>query len=75
MHNERQNGGTETHISTVDARSGSRTQVTRNILVVSLILVVGLLIIAVGVGYFETDQTGADGVNSGNATRSAAGAD
>lgn len=69
MHTEQENGGTETHVSTVEARSGSRTPVTRNILVISLVLVVGLLIIAVGFGYFKTDQTGADGVNGSNSTQ------
>jgi hypothetical protein len=66
---EQGNDGIETHVSTVEARSGSRTPVTRNILVVSLIMVVGLLIVAVGFGYFKTDQTGADGVNGSNSTQ------
>lgn len=71
MHEEQRDGGTETHISTVEARSGSRTTVTRNILLISLMLVVGILIIAVGVGFFRTNQTGADGVNGANATQPA----
>ena len=40
MHEEKENGETVTHVSTVEARSGSRTKVTRNILVISLILIV-----------------------------------
>ena len=60
------------HLSDVEARAGSRTRVTRNILVISLVLIIAILIAAVGLGYFETDQTGADEINaghSGQATR------
>ncbi|MBZ9646658.1 hypothetical protein K9B33_03795 [Sphingobium sp. 3R8] len=55
-----------THVTTTDARSGSRTRVTRNILAVSLLLIVILLAVAVGFGFFETGQSGADNVNVDN---------
>lgn len=66
MYKENENGDVTTHVSEVEARSGSRTPVTRNILVVSLLLVVILLVIALTFGFFETGQTGADDVNGGN---------
>lgn len=72
MHKEQENGEVVTHLSEVEARSGSRTRVTRNILVVSLLLVIVLFIAALGFGFFETSQTGADDVNGGNAVRTAA---
>lgn len=71
MHKEREDGEVVTHVSETEARSGSRTRVTRNILVISLVLVVALLAITMGFGFFETDQTGADQVN-GNMTQSGA---
>jgi Flp pilus assembly protein TadB len=69
MHEEKQDGETVTHLSTAEARSGSRTKVTRNILVVSLILVVLAFIIALASGFFETAQTGADDINADNTAR------
>jgi len=66
MHKETDNGETVTHLSAVEARSGSRTTVTRNILLISLILVIAALIVALGTGFFRTAQTGADQVNDGN---------
>ncbi|WP_311268959.1 hypothetical protein [Sphingobium sp. WCS2017Hpa-17] len=63
MHKEREDGEVVTHVSETEARSGSHTRVTRNILVVSLVLVIAVLAIAMGFGFFETDQTGADQVN------------
>jgi len=68
MHEEKDKGERVTHLSTVEARSGSRTAVTRNILVISLILVVAAFIVALGAGFFETARTGADEVNDGNST-------
>lgn len=70
MHTEQDHGESVTHLSETEARSGSRTRVTRNILVVSLFLVVLLFVISVGVGFFETDRTGADGVNSDGTAQS-----
>ncbi len=44
---------------------------TRNILVVSLVLVIALLAITMGFGFFETGQSGADQVNGDNVTQGA----
>ncbi len=64
MHKEKEDGAVVTHMSATDARSGSPTRMTRNILVISLVLVAILLAIAVGFGFFETGQTGADHINA-----------
>lgn len=69
MHKENEDGEVVTHVSKVEARAGSKTPVTRNILVVSLALVVILLLIAVAFGFFETDKSGADQVNTDNASQ------
>ncbi|BBD01695.1 MULTISPECIES: hypothetical protein [Sphingobium] len=69
MHKEREDGDIVTHVSETEARSGSRTRVTRNILVVSLVLVIALLAITMGFGFFETGQSGADQVNGDNVTQ------
>lgn len=73
MHKEREDGETVTHLTEIEARSGSRTRMTRNILIVSLVLVAILLAFALAFGFFETDRSGADGVNADaqqhNATR------
>ncbi|MET0238305.1 MAG: hypothetical protein ABW184_00260 [Sphingobium sp.] len=66
MHKEQENGEVVTHLSEVEAKGASRTPVTRNILVISLSLVVILFVIALGFGFFETSQTGADQVNADN---------
>ena len=66
MHKEQENGEMVTHLSEVEARSGSQTRVTRNILVVSLLLVIILFVAALGFGFFETAKTGADSVNADN---------
>lgn len=71
MYKKEENGEVITHVSAVEARSGSRTRVTRNILLISLSLVVILLIIALGFGFFETGQTGADQVNTDNGSQMA----
>jgi hypothetical protein len=63
MHEEKQDGETVTHLSTAEARSGSRTKVTRNILVVLA------FIIALASGFFETAQTGPDDINADNTAR------
>lgn len=72
MHKEREDGEVVTHVTETEARSGSRTRVTRNILVVSLVLVIAVLAITMGFGFFETGQSGADQVN-GNVTQQSPG--
>jgi hypothetical protein len=71
MHMEEKNGQDEPHLSGVEARSGSRTPVTRNILAISLVLIVALFIVVVGIGYLATDRSGADGVSADNTAREA----
>jgi hypothetical protein len=72
MYKESEDGEVVTHVSKVEARAGSKTHANRNILVVSLALVVVLLVIAVAFGFFETDKTGADQVNTDNASQATA---
>ncbi|WP_420143477.1 hypothetical protein [Sphingobium sp.] len=69
MEKKQEDGETVTHVSKVEARAGSRTTVTRSILIVSLILVVALLFLVVAGGYFKADQTGADKVNADNSSQ------
>lgn len=69
MYTEKQDGEPVTHVSEVEAKGGSRTRVTRNILVISLALIVLLFIVTVGFGFLKTGQTGADGVNGDNAAQ------
>lgn len=71
MEKRQEDGETVTHLSKVEARSGSRTTATRSILVTSLALVIAVLLIVVAIGYFRADQTGADEVNGDNSARSA----
>lgn len=68
MHKEQEDGEIVTHVTETEARSGSRTRMTRNILAVSLLLAIAVLAIAMGFGFFETQQTGADQIN-GNMTQ------
>lgn len=65
MHTEKH--GTETHLNKIEARAGSRNKTNRNALVAGLILVVILFAVIVGLGFFQTDRTGADEVTSQNA--------
>ena len=66
MHEEKEGGETVTHLSTAEARGGSRTKVTRNILAVSLVLIVIAFAAALGFGFFQTAQSGADDVSPDN---------
>jgi hypothetical protein len=61
-----------THVSTVEARSGSRTRATRNILAASLVLVVIAFVVALGFGFFQTARTGADEISADNTARNEA---
>jgi hypothetical protein len=69
MHQEKEDGDTVTHLSTTEARSGSRTKVTRNILIISLVLITAAFIAALGFGYFQTAKTGADNITADNTAR------
>jgi hypothetical protein len=65
MHTEE--NGTETHLNKIEARAGSRTKVNRNALVAGLLLVIVAFAIIVGLGYLQTDRTGADEVTADKA--------
>lgn len=71
MYQEQKKGETVTHLSKVEARSGSHTLVTRNILFISLALVVALLVAALAFGFFNTAKTGADKVSADNGAQAA----
>lgn len=72
MYKEQENGKTVAHLSTVEARSGSRTKITRNILAISLGLVIVLLLVALAFGFLETGQSGADKVTADNTAQTEA---
>lgn len=59
------------HLSKTEARGGTRNKANRNVLVISLVLVIIAFIAVVGSGFFTTDRTGADEVNAANASTSA----
>lgn len=69
MYKEQDNGETVTHVSDVEAKGGSKSPVTRNILVISLALVIIVLLASLAFGFFETDRTGADQVMADNAAQ------
>lgn len=71
MHQEREDGENVTHVSTTEARSGSRNKLNRTVLFISLPLVVLVFAVIVAFGFLNTSQTGADNVNGGNAVQSA----
>jgi flagellar basal body-associated protein FliL len=71
MHTENDNGDVVTHISRTEARAGSPTRVTRNILFISLALIIILFAIALMLGFFQTGKTGADAVTADNTAQSA----
>lgn len=54
------------HINKVDARSGSRSKLNRNVLAISLTLVIIVMLVVLGTGFFSTDRSGADQVNAEN---------
>ncbi len=70
MYQEKQDGEVVTHVSAVEAKGGSKSRVSRNILVISLLLVIIALIVSVALGFFETDRTGADQVTADNTAQS-----
>lgn len=61
MHTEKH--GTETHLSKIEARAGSRNKTNRNALGAGLALVIIIFVVVVGLGYLQTDRTGADEVS------------
>ncbi len=72
MHEEKERGETVTHISTLEARGGSRTKVTRNILAVSLILILLAFSAALAIGFFQTSKSGADDISADNTAKNEA---
>ncbi len=70
MYKEQQDGDVVTHVSAVEAKGGSKSRVTRNILVVSLFLIIVALIASLAFGFFETDRTGADQVTADTTAQS-----
>ncbi|MES2174259.1 MAG: hypothetical protein V4523_09985 [Pseudomonadota bacterium] len=70
MYKEQQDGDVVTHVSAVEAKGGSKSRVSRNILVVSLFLVIVALVASLALGFFETDRTGADQVTADNTAQS-----
>ncbi|HUD92229.1 hypothetical protein [Sphingobium sp.] len=71
MEKRQEDGETVVHLSKEEARSGSRTPVTRSILYVSLALTIIVLAVVLSLGYFRTDRSGADQVNADNGTERA----
>lgn len=69
MHEEKKGSQTVTHVSTVEARAASRTKVTRNILAVSLVLIIVAFSAALAFGFFQTAQSGADDISPDNTAR------
>lgn len=51
------------HVSTRDARAGTRTKLNRNVLAISLPLVVILFALIVAAGFYYASETGANDVN------------
>jgi hypothetical protein len=66
MYDDKQGGAP--HLDKVEARAGSRSKVNRNVLIVSLLLVVLVLAAVVGFGFLRSDRTGADEVNAESAS-------
>lgn len=66
MHDELKDGELETHVSRDESRAGSSTKINRNVLGISLPLVIVALGIAVAVGFWMTDHSGADDINANN---------
>lgn len=56
------------HLDKVEARAGTSQKLNRNVLVVSLLLVMLILAAVVGFGFLRSDRTGADEVNGDNAS-------
>jgi hypothetical protein len=71
MHQEREDGEPVTHVSTTEARSGSRNRLNRTVLLISLPLVVLAFVVIVALGFLDTSKSGADDVNGDNAVQSA----
>jgi len=69
MHEEKQDSKTVTHVSTTEARGGSRTKVTRNILAISLGLVGIGFAAALVFGYIQTAESGGDDISADNTVR------
>lgn len=64
MYEDQQGKEIETHVSTEDARSGASTHVTRYVLPISLALAILVLVLVMVGGFWKTDRTGADNVQT-----------
>lgn len=64
MYEDQQGKETETHVSTEEARSGASTHVTRYVLPISLALAILVMVLVISGGFWKTDQTGADNVQT-----------
>ncbi len=64
MYEDQQDKGTETHVSTEEVRSGASTHVTRYVLPISLALSILVLVLVMVGGFWKTDRTGADNVQT-----------
>lgn len=71
MHQEREDGENVTHVSTTEARSGSRNKLNRTVLLISLPLVVLAFVAIVAFGFLDTSKSGAGDVNGANTVQSA----
>lgn len=66
------NGPDDTlHVNKVEARAGTRNKANRNMLVISLVLIVLAFVVVVASGFLSTDRSGADEVNADNKAVSA----
>ncbi|MES2159244.1 MAG: hypothetical protein V4512_15705 [Pseudomonadota bacterium] len=68
MYKQDNQGEPEIHVSREEARSGSPTKVNRNILGISLPLVIVALALVIASGFWITSQSGADDVNAANSS-------
>lgn len=66
MYKQDHEGEPEIHVSRDEARSGSSTKVNRNVLGISLPLVIVALALVIAGGFWITSQSGADDVNAAN---------
>lgn len=66
MYKEDHEGEPEVHVSREEARAASPTKANRNVLGISLPLVIVALALVIAAGFWMTSQSGADDVNAAN---------